>query len=171
MQPGNGQSHEPGVEPTPERPPTSEVSWLSFPGGCSRWTRSGAPCATGPATATPVGSPTRACGSPQGGQRRGRHRGTAYRYRVPLVGRSEGTLEVIQRHRPPTTLTGVVVTSPQPPTDPVEGARLFPLSGQLAGWSLTRASTRPGSPCATCPAGTATSRSPSTARSARRRRA
>ncbi|WP_406075294.1 hypothetical protein [Micromonospora sp. NBC_01638] len=36
--------------------------------------------------------------------------GTGYRYRVPLVGRSEGTLEVIRRHRQPTELTGVVVT-------------------------------------------------------------
>ncbi|MET8462804.1 serine hydrolase [Micromonospora zamorensis] len=129
----DGQGHEPGVEPTPERAPTSEVSWLSFPGGvfavdslghtvryraCDGDT--GRVADPGMRVAAGVASGAVVVG------------GTAYRYRVPLVGRAEGTLEVIQRHRAPTTLTGVVVTSPQPPTDPIAGARLFPLSGQLA---------------------------------------
>lgn len=127
------ESHEPGVDPTPERPPTSEVSWLSFPGGVFAVDSLGRTVRYRACDGDTgrVADPTMrvAAGVASGAVVVG---GTAYRYRVPLVGRSEGTLEVIQRHRPPTTLTGVVVTSPQPPTDPVAGARLFPLSGQLA---------------------------------------
>ncbi|MGC5317223.1 serine hydrolase [Micromonospora arida] len=133
VEPGDGQSHEPGVDPTPERPPTSEVSWLSFPGGVFAVDSLGHTVRYRACDGDTgrVADPTMrvAAGVASGAVVVG---GTAYRYRVPLVGRSEGTLEVIQRHRPPTTLTGVVVTSPQPPTDPVAGARLFPLSGQLA---------------------------------------
>lgn len=133
VEPGDGQSHEPGVDPTPERPPTSEVSWLSFPGGVFAVDSLGRTVRYRACDGDTgrVADPTMrvAAGVASGAVVVG---GTAYRYRVPLVGRSEGTLEVIQRNRPPTPLTGVVVTSPQPPTDPVAGARLFPLSGQLA---------------------------------------
>ncbi|MET8088544.1 serine hydrolase [Micromonospora sp. NPDC005220] len=127
------ESQEPGIDPTPERPPTSEVSWLSFPGGAFAVDSLGHTvryrACDGDTGRVADPNMRVAAGVASGAVVVG---GTAYRYRVPLVGRTEGTLEVIQRHRPPVTLTGVVVTSPQPPTDPVAGARLFPLSNQLA---------------------------------------
>lgn len=132
-EPGDGQGHEPGLEPTPERAPTSEVSWLSFPGGVFAVDSLGHTvryrACDGDTGRVADPAMRVAAGVASGEVVVG---GTGYRYRVPLVGRSEGTLELIRRHRPPIELTGVVVSSPQPPTDPVAGAELFPLSGQLA---------------------------------------
>jgi beta-lactamase class A len=54
------------------------------------------------------------------------YEGTSYRYRVPLAGRSTGTLEIGRR-----VLTGPTVTNPQPPADPVRGRRLRPLVPRL----------------------------------------
>ncbi|MGC4853095.1 serine hydrolase [Micromonospora sp. DT4] len=129
----SGRSDEPGLEPAPERAPTSEVSWLSFPGGafavdslghtvryraCDGDTGRVADPGMRVAAAVASGEVT--------------VDGRSFRYRVPLVGRSTGTLVVSGPQAQPVEFSGVVVTSPQPPTDPVEGTRLFPLSGQLA---------------------------------------
>ncbi len=54
------------------------------------------------------------------------YEGLVYRFRVPLVGRSTGTLEIGRRR-----LTGPTVTSPQPPTSPALGRRLRPLTDRL----------------------------------------
>ncbi|MEV0715641.1 serine hydrolase [Asanoa sp. NPDC050611] len=54
------------------------------------------------------------------------YEGTSYRFRVPLAGRSTGTLEVGGR-----VLTGPTVTSPQPPASPALGRRLRPLVPRL----------------------------------------
>jgi beta-lactamase class A len=54
-----------------------------------------------------------------------------YVYRVPLRGRTRGTVEI---HRPdlaPVVLTGEVVTNPQPPVDRERGAKLLPLTERL----------------------------------------
>ncbi|MGK5738546.1 serine hydrolase [Micromonospora sp. URMC 103] len=56
---------------------------------------------------------------------------TTYAYDVPLVGRSRGIVEVTRPDAEPVGLVGDVVTEPQPPTDPVAGRRLLPLTGQL----------------------------------------
>jgi beta-lactamase class A len=58
--------------------------------------------------------------------------GTSYAYRVPLVGRTQGVVEVSRPHRQPDRLVGEVVTDPQPPADPAAGRRLLPLTGNLA---------------------------------------
>ncbi|HEX2772084.1 MAG TPA: serine hydrolase [Micromonosporaceae bacterium] len=57
--------------------------------------------------------------------------GTTYAYRVPLVGRTQGLVEVFHPPRQPDRLVGEVVTDPQPPTDPAAGRQLLPLTGQL----------------------------------------
>ncbi|MFY1598345.1 serine hydrolase [Micromonospora sp. WMMD737] len=57
--------------------------------------------------------------------------GTAYAYDVPLVGRRWGTLEVLRPGDRPQRRTGPVVTDPPPPTDPVAGRRLLPLTDRL----------------------------------------
>ncbi|MEV4537804.1 serine hydrolase [Asanoa sp. NPDC049518] len=54
------------------------------------------------------------------------YEGTAYRFRVPLVGRSTGFLEIGRR-----SLSGPTVTSPQPPVSPALGRRLRPLTSKL----------------------------------------
>jgi hypothetical protein len=58
--------------------------------------------------------------------------GTTYAYRVPLVGRTQGVVEVSRPRRQPDRLVGEVVTDPQPPTDPAAGRRLSPLTGHLS---------------------------------------
>ncbi|MBQ0894484.1 serine hydrolase [Micromonospora sp. U56] len=58
--------------------------------------------------------------------------GRTYTYRVPLVGRTRGFVEVVRPRQQPHRLVGEVVTDPQPPTDPAAGRRLSPLTGQLA---------------------------------------
>ncbi|GIF73323.1 serine hydrolase [Asanoa siamensis] len=54
------------------------------------------------------------------------YEGQSFRFRVPLVGRSTGTLEIGRRR-----LTGPTVTSPQPPVNPALGRRLQPLTAKL----------------------------------------
>ncbi|SCL29712.1 beta-lactamase class A [Micromonospora rhizosphaerae] len=70
--------------------------------------------------------------------------GTTYAYRVPLVGRTQGVVEVSRPHRQPDRRIGEVVTDPQPPTDPAAGRRLSPLTGQLARVAATATNNRAG---------------------------
>ncbi|MFI7606691.1 serine hydrolase [Micromonospora sp. NPDC049366] len=115
-----------------ERPPASTLAWMAFPGGvfsvdsAARTVR------------------YRACDGDTGriddpGMRvRGRVASgevtvddTTYAYDIPLVGRTRGLLEVTRPGEEPEGLVGEVVTEPQPPTDPVAGRRLLPLTGEL----------------------------------------
>ncbi|MEV0805296.1 serine hydrolase [Micromonospora sp. NPDC050200] len=122
-----------GPGPTaPPPPPANPLAWLAFPGGvfsvdavartvryraCDRDTgrvadpgmRVTARSASGRVT---VGA-------------------TTYRYDIPLVGRSTGMLVLFRPHTRPDWQVGEVVTNPLPPTDPVAGQALLPLTGQL----------------------------------------
>ncbi|MER7330045.1 MULTISPECIES: serine hydrolase [unclassified Micromonospora] len=121
-----------GSAPGPGRPPASTAAWLPFPGGVFS-------VDTGTRTVR-----YRACDGDTGraadpGMRvTGRAArgtltldGTTYAYDVPLVGRRWGTLEVARPGSRPQRLTGPVVTDSPPPTDPVAGRRLLPLTDRL----------------------------------------
>ncbi|NJP32013.1 serine hydrolase [Micromonospora thermarum] len=133
-----------GPGSAPARPPASDLAWLAFAGGvfsvdaAARTVRYRA-CDGDTGRVADPGMRVR------DGVARGRVTvaGTTYAYDIPLTGRSRGFLAVFPPTGRPDGHLGTVVTDPMPPTDPVAGRRLLPLTGQLAAIVDDAAATNP----------------------------
>ncbi|MGS2616393.1 serine hydrolase [Micromonospora sp. LZ34] len=123
----------PAAPPAAPQAPAAALAWLAFPGGVfsvdtvARTVRYRACDGDTGRVADPDMRVARrvASGEVTVG-------GTTYVYDIPLVGRIPGVVEVVRPGTRPAALVGEVVTDPQPPTDPVAGRRLLPLTGRLA---------------------------------------
>ncbi|MFC0508222.1 serine hydrolase [Micromonospora costi] len=121
-----------GGGPEPQRPPASTLAWLAVPGGAfsvDSGTRTVRYRACDGDTGRVADPDMRVDGRVASGEVTVDD--TTYAYDVPLVGRTRGIVEVTRPDAEPVGLVGDVVTEPQPPTDPVAGRRLLPLTGQL----------------------------------------
>ncbi|MEU5945978.1 serine hydrolase [Micromonospora sp. NPDC047465] len=121
-----------GPEPGPGRAPASTAAWLPFPGGVfsvDTGTRTVRYRACDGDTGRATDPDMRVVGRSARGTLT--LDGTTYAYDVPLVGRRWGILEVARPGARPQRLAGPVVTDPPPPTDPVAGRRLLPLTDRL----------------------------------------